>query len=164
MPTFVNGGHECLLIWAWDNCQGLLTEPEWDASVNRHLGQRNVHVVDLAGGAGVGPPLEPVTIAVGPLFGGPATLALQREHPANMPWLQLRTGRGIFPPRPCRPGTSGSRSRAARLRRPTRSSGTATRSPCTRATTPRRRAAPTYRVTASQAGAAFGGYTVVALG
>lgn len=45
VPTFLNRGHECLLVRAWDVAADPLTTPEWDASINRHLGQRNIHVV-----------------------------------------------------------------------------------------------------------------------
>lgn len=169
VPTFVNGGHECLLIRAWDNCQDLLTNPEWDASVNRHLGQRNVHVVDLGSGggagAGVGPPVPPLTLAVGPLFGAPATLAVQREHPANVPWLQLRTGRGVFPA-PAPPtgdlGIAVGGGTAAATHTVDGDGNTVTLHAGD--DPPPAGSAHVYRVTASQGGAPFGGYTVVVLG
>ena len=44
-PTFVNGGHECLLVRVWDETSDGLGTPPWDASLNRHVGQRNIHVV-----------------------------------------------------------------------------------------------------------------------
>jgi hypothetical protein len=44
-PTFVNGGHECLLVRVWDETSDGLGDPQWDASLNRHVAQRNIHVV-----------------------------------------------------------------------------------------------------------------------
>src|SRR5581483_9844118 len=45
VPTFVNGGHECLLVRVWDNPADLPGLPIFDASINRHVAQRNIHVV-----------------------------------------------------------------------------------------------------------------------
>lgn len=42
-PTYVNGGHECLLVRVWDNPSDLPGEPKFDASINRHVSQRNIH-------------------------------------------------------------------------------------------------------------------------
>ncbi len=47
---FLNGGHECLLVRAWDYTSDALGNPPWDASLNRHIGQRNIHVVPAVGG------------------------------------------------------------------------------------------------------------------
>ena len=163
VPTFVNGGHECLLVRAWDNVGDLLTTPEWDAAANRHLAQRNVHVIPAAE---MGSLEHSVTISVGPLFGEPATVSVQREHPANMPWLQLHTGvRGVFPaPAPATGmvglGLDGGAPVGSHQ---VEGDGVhvtlhATDDP------PAPGAAHVYRVTGSQGGAAFGGYTVVVLG
>lgn len=160
-PTFVNGGHECLLVRVWDHCGDLLTTPEWDAAVNRHLGQRNVHVNEPGDPVGA-----PITIQVGPLFGVPTTVTVERTHPAAVPWLQQRTGvRGMFPaPAPVtgqvgiglQGGTPADRHEVhgddAHVVL------TATDDP------PPPGSAHVYRVTATAGGAPFGGYTVVVLG
>jgi hypothetical protein len=103
-PTFVNGGHECLLVRVWDNPADLPGEPIFDASINRHVAQRNIHVVpapDVTGHGmgGTQPALQqPVLLQVGPLYGAPATVAVERVAPSAVPWLQFRTGtRGVFP-------------------------------------------------------------------
>ena len=44
VPTFVNGGHECLVVRVWDETSDGLGTPPWDASLNRHVAQRNIHV------------------------------------------------------------------------------------------------------------------------
>ncbi len=40
VPSFVNGGHECLLVRAWDVAADPMTTPEWDASQNRSAWER----------------------------------------------------------------------------------------------------------------------------
>jgi hypothetical protein len=186
VPTFLNGGHECLLVRAWDETSDGLGGPPWDAALNRHLGQRNIHVVQSGDGAhALRPQLDaplplagvttPLTLKVGPLYGEPAQVTVARAAPHAMPWLQLRTGvRGQFPAQAAPTGQ-------ALLSPPTSIGGgpssgdnpgashqvvgddqqvafTTTDAP------PGPGEAHVYRVTASQQGQVFGGYTVVLLG
>ncbi|MDE2370795.1 MAG: hypothetical protein KGN16_17635 [Burkholderiales bacterium] len=126
VPDFLNGGHECLLVRVWDNSSDLPGAPMLDARVNRHVGQRNIHVVDtplpalmalmaeraMAAPRGLPTPAlpslrllprrpalpGPVILRVGPLFGQPALVRAERVAPHQVAWLQLRTGqRGRFP-------------------------------------------------------------------
>jgi hypothetical protein len=180
VPTFVNGGHECLLVRVWDNPSDLPGQPTFDASWNRHVAQRNIHV--KAAGAtrspragGSQPALQqPILIQVGPLFGAPATVTVQRVAPTTVPWLQLHTGkRGVFPAMAAPTGVPT-------LSPPT---GTAGGFPTdggaasqhvngddqnvafsTTDTAPGPGEAHAYRVTAAQGGQVFGGYTIVLLG
>jgi len=85
--VFVNGGHECLMVRASQAVLDPLSAPAWDASRNRHIGQRNIHVMS-ASEAAAKPTLP---IAVGPLFGGAAAVAVQRADTAAVPWLHLVT-------------------------------------------------------------------------
>jgi hypothetical protein len=188
-PTFVNGGHECLLVRVWDNPADLPGEPKFDASINRHVGQRNIHVEapgamamaksmfkPRALGAGVPPPplSQPLLINVGPLYGAPAHVAVERVPPTSVPWLQLHTGkRGVFPAMAAPtgvptlsppttagggfPGTSGAAQQQVNGD-DQQVALTTTDDP------PRPGEAHVYRVSAIQAGAVFGGYTVVILG
>jgi hypothetical protein len=189
VPTFVNGGHECLLVRIWDNVSDLPGQPMFDATWNRHIAQRNIHV-DAPGMAAnamsargrtlpraaiAAPALQqPILIKVGPLFGAPATVAVQRIAPAAVPWLQLHTGqRGVFPAMAPPTGTPS-------LSPPTTTAGgfpstggAATQHVhgdeqhvafTTTDAAPGPGEAHTYRVTATQAGTVFGGYTVVLLG
>jgi hypothetical protein len=84
---FVNGGHECLMVRVSQAALDPLSAPAWDASRNRHIGQRNIHVMSAAEAAAK--PTLP--IAVGPLFGGAAAVAVQRANTGTMPWLHLVT-------------------------------------------------------------------------
>jgi hypothetical protein len=84
---FVNGGHECLMVRLSQAALDPLSAPAWDASRNRHIGQRNIHVMSAAEAAAK--PTLP--IAVGPLFGGTAAVAVHRTNTGTMPWLHLVT-------------------------------------------------------------------------
>ena len=182
-PTFVNGGHECLLVRVWDETSDGLGDPPWDASLNRHVGQRNIHVVaagDQAMHAMVrlaDQPLllpAPVNLQVGPLFGEPAEVAVARAAPNEMPWLQLRTGiRGQFPAQaaptgnvllgtPTSVGGGPSTTGAATTHQVVGDDQQITFT--TGDALPPPGQAHVYRVTASQQGQVFGGYTIVLLG
>lgn len=160
--SYLNGGHECLLVRVWDVCADPLTTPEWDASINRHLGQRNIHVVQ----AGTSPG-GPVKLSVGQLFGQAATITVARHAPTTMPWLQLHGGvRGQFPGQAVGTG-------ALTLAAPGQLGGTGPITAtgddahvmfATGDAPPPPGQAHVYRVTAQQQGAVVGGYTVVLMG
>jgi hypothetical protein len=181
-PTFINGGHECLLVRVWDNPSDLPGEPKFDASVNRHVGQRNIHVIAPAAhmlkvaGAGARAPAlgQPLLLRVGPLYGTPAKVAVERVSPNAVPWLQLHTGkRGVFPAMATPTG-------APALSSPTIAGGGFPASGdapqqnvqgddqhvalSTSDDAPGPGEAHVYRVSATQDGATFGGYTVIILG
>ncbi len=192
VPSFVNGGHECLLVRIWDNPSDLPGQPPFDASWNRHVAQRNIHVnapgvmstARMAPGVtstarmlkkATGLAMEqPLLIKVGPLFGAPATVAVERVPPSTVPWLQLRTQqRGVFPVMATPTGTP-------LLSPPTTTGGGFPSAGGAASQTihgddkhvafsttdhpPRPGEAHVYRVNASQGGVVFGGYTVVLLG
>ena len=192
-PTFLNGGHECLLVRVWDNTADLPGLPMLDARVNRHVGQRNIHVVAPGGKAMVEslratkaaltpiPAAVPtkafngsIVLKVGPLFREPAQVSVERVASHTMPWLQLRTGeRGRFP-------ASAPPTGVASLSRPAASGGgfsvvgsgdrhcvsgdDQVVAFMTSDAAPGKGEAHVYRVSAMQGGVLFGGYTVVVLG
>jgi hypothetical protein len=179
-PTYVNGGHECLVVRAWDYTADALGAPPWDASLNRHVGQRNIHV-ERSGGLGAAralgtarPASAPLVLRVGPLYGEPADVNVARVNPNEMPWLQLHTGvRGQFP-------TRATPSGSPLLSPPTSvGGGPSAAAPATAHQVagddqqiafsssddaPGPGEAHVYRVTASQGDQVVGGYTVVRLG
>jgi hypothetical protein len=182
VPTFVNGGHECLLVRAWEETSDGLGDPPWDAKLNRHLGQRNIHVVVASDGmhamlaaetVQLPTPMAPLTLNVGPLYGEPAQVAVARAAPHGMPWLQLRTGRGQFPAQaaptgdvllgPATPAGGGPSTGAAAPQQVVTGDYEQLRF-TTGDSAPSPGEAHIYRVTASQQGEVFGGYTVVLLG
>ncbi len=167
---YENGGHECLIVRAWDVSSDALSTPEWDASLNRHIAQRNIHVVSAADLAGA----PPLMLNVGPLFGAAATVKVERTQPSAMPWLQLQTGsRGVFPAPAAPTG-------APLLSPPNPIGGSPKVAPAAQtqevngddqqvgfATTdapPSGGQANVYRVSASQGGQTVGGYTIVVNG
>ena len=182
-PTFVNGGHECLLVRVWDNPSDLPGDPPFDASINRHVAQRNIHVVPAPGafmakamgGGAPGPALkQPLLLEVGPLYGAPATVAVERVEPGAVPWLQLHTGqRGVFPamapptgaPTLSRPTTTGGGFPTTGFAASHRVHGDDQHVAFnTTDDAPAPGEAHVYRVGATQDGALFGGYTIVILG
>jgi hypothetical protein len=182
VPSFVNGGHECLLVRVWDNPSDLPGQPAFDASWNRHVAQRNIHVNPPPGAplnAGVAPATglamaQPILIKVGPLYGAPATVQVDRVAPSTVPWLQLRTGqRGRFPamaPPTGMPALSAGAGPGGGF--PTTGGGAAQTvhgddqhvAFTTTDEAPQPGEAHVYRVSAHQDGVVFGGYTVVLLG
>jgi hypothetical protein len=168
-PTFVNGGHECLLVRAWDYTSDALGTPPWDASINRHVAQRNIHVVPPGSG-----PAGQLLLTVGPLFGAPAQVNVERIAPAAMPWLQLHTGvRGQFPAQAMPtgtiqlslPGPIGGGTSAGGIATTQHVTGDDQQIGFTTSDNPPAAGeAHVYRVSASQNGQTFGGYTVVLLG
>ena len=179
IPTFVNGGHECLLVRVWDNPSDLPGQPPFDASWNRHVGQRNIHV--NAPGQGLaarlapgGPALtQPILIKVGALFGAPATVGVERVAPSAVPWLQQRTGtRGVFPamatptgtPTLSPPTTAGGGYGGGGAASHTVHGDDKQVAFSTSDQAPGPGEAHVYRVSASQNGVVFGGYTIVVMG
>jgi hypothetical protein len=191
-PTFVNGGHECLLVRVWDNPSDLPGNPLFDASSNRHVAQRNIHVVPAPGSkamfkkaAAVGAPgplpaaapapalQAPLTINVGALYGAAAQVNVERIAPHQVPWLQQHTGqRGVFPamapptgaPSLSPPSSAGTLPAAGGGATQTITGDGQQLIFTTSDNAPGPGEAHTYRVSASQAGAVFGGYTIVILG
>jgi hypothetical protein len=183
VPTFVNGGHECLLVRVWDNPSDLPGQPAFDASWNRHVGQRNIHV-DAPGqpiARALAPKAlglaitQPILIKVGALYGAPATVAVERVAPNTVPWLQQRTGqRGVFPvmapptgtPTLSPPTTAGggfpTGGDAAASHRVHGDDKHVAFSTTDQAPGPGE--AHVYRVSATQQGVVFGGYTIVLMG
>jgi hypothetical protein len=162
VPTFVNGGHECLLVRVRDVAADPLTTPEWDASQNRHLGQRNIHVVPAGGTLP-----NQLVLGVGPLFGQPAQVTVTRDQPHSMPWLQLHSmSRGVFPATANPTGLVAVGPPGALLDQATTNvtAEGATIAFGSSDGQPPPGSAHVYRVTASQNGVAFGGYSVVVLG
>jgi hypothetical protein len=177
---YVNGGHECLVVRLSQPVTDPLSGPEWDAPKNRHIGQRNIHVMSAAEAAAK----PTIGLDVGPLFGGTAQLAVARADNTTMPWLHLVTNSrttipgtaaatgdvGITPPVPAGAGILNLGAvpdpRAAGLMGDTQGVTADGQQIAVHATdaNPGAGNAHVYRVSGNQHGATFGGYTVVVLG
>ena len=180
IPKFLNGGHECLVVRISHPVTDPLSSPPWDASKNRHIGQRNIHVMSAAEAAAK----PTLGINVGPLFGQPGQLAVARSETATMPWLHLKTNSrttlpatgaangvvGITPPRPVgaglpnlgaipNPQGTGVIGDAHGVNGDNQQVGFLTTDD-----NPGNGKANVYRVSGTQNGEMFGGYTVVIVG
>jgi hypothetical protein len=177
---FLNGGHECLVVRVSQSALDPLSDPPWDSSHNRHVGQRNIHVMSAAEAAAK--PTLP--IAVGPMFGGAGQVAVARHATDAMQWLHLVTmdrnvlpgtgaatgDVGLTPPTPV--GTplpnlgAVPNARGAGLMGDSHGVTGDNQQVGFHATDgdPGAGNAHVYRVTGSQNGATFGGYTVVVVG
>lgn len=168
---YENGGHECLLVRAWDVCSDALSTPEWDASLNRHIAQRNIHVVPASE---LHSPPPPLTLKVGPLYGGSATVKVERAQPSAVPWLQLHNGaRGVFQAPGAGSGTpqlsppsavGGSAQFGASAQSHTVSGDNQQVVFTTSDAAPSGGQALAYRITANQDGQTVGGYTFIITG
>jgi hypothetical protein len=196
---YVNGGHECLVVRVSEPVTDPLAGPAWDASQNRHIAQRNIHVMaaatvnphvagppgaGLAAAAPAGASLPTIGIDVGPMFGGTAQVAVSRADATTMPWLHLVTMSrgatfgtaaptgdvGITAPVPSGSGVPNLGAvpdpRAAGLIADTQGVVGDGRQIAFYASdaNPGAGSSHIYRVTGTQDGTIFGGYTVVLLG
>jgi hypothetical protein len=93
VPIEENGGHECLLAEAYVPALDPLTAP-MDPAVDRHVGQKNEQLVEVAPGqpftlqlavANASPIAQPVTVDVHPVLSGtvPPLLAVRFPHARN---------------------------------------------------------------------------------
>lgn len=89
IPGFVNGGHECLMVRVFEPLTDPLTSNQWDASNDRHVGQRNISVVQAS---------SPATFELHLKLGcgvppGPAQLDIQEIQAGDVRWLSVLEGK-----------------------------------------------------------------------
>jgi hypothetical protein len=89
IPTFVNHGHECLVVRVFEPLTDPLTQYQWDARNDRHIGQRNITVVDASSPAALELHLR-LGCGVPP---GPAQLHVQEVKPEELGWLSVLAGK-----------------------------------------------------------------------
>ena len=89
VPQFLNGGHECLMVRCFEPLTDPLGPHSWDASDDRHVGQRNIHVQNASSPAVVQMALR-LGCGVGP---GPASLEIHAIEASKFPWLALLAGK-----------------------------------------------------------------------
>ena len=97
VPTFENNGHECLVVRVFEPLLDSLNPNQFSAGADRHVGQRNIAVVQ---------PTSPASLDLGLGLGYPdapsdAEVDVTADSPANMEWLQLFAGNrnpGFGPP------------------------------------------------------------------
>jgi hypothetical protein len=96
MPTWENGGHECLVVRVFEQFMDPVELTNYNARIDRHIGQRNITVVQAKSPAELDLMLD-----VGPTTApGRAEVEISIDQPGSMPWLQLYAGPGGVVPRP----------------------------------------------------------------
>jgi hypothetical protein len=114
VPTFVNGGHECLVVRCFEPLTDPLGPIPWAAWDDRHVAQRNIHVANAAS-----PGIAQIALRLGcAVAPGPATLEIVPAKVTDVGWLSVLAGRhdhglrdaaavqevfGIMHPTPLRP-------------------------------------------------------------
>jgi hypothetical protein len=88
VPTFENNGHECLVVRVFEPLLDSLNPNQFSAGMDRHVGQRNIAVIQAA---------SPASVDLGLNLGYPdapadAEVDVTMDAPANMEWLQLYAG------------------------------------------------------------------------
>ena len=85
IPPFVNNGHECLLVRVFEPLTDPLTDRPWDARNDRHIGQRNITVVNASSPAVIELQLR-LGCGVPP---GKAQLHIEEVKLEEMRWLSI---------------------------------------------------------------------------
>jgi hypothetical protein len=95
-PTWENGGHECLVVRVFEQFMDPVELTNYNARIDRHIGQRNIAVAQAKSPAELD-----LTLDVGPTTTpGRAEIEVSIEPPGSMPWLQLYAGPNGAAPRP----------------------------------------------------------------
>ena len=89
VPSVVNGGHECLVVRVFEPLTDPLTALAWDAANDRHVGQRNISVVNATSPASIEFRLR-LGCGVPP---GRAQLDIQEVRPEEIRWLSVLEGK-----------------------------------------------------------------------
>jgi hypothetical protein len=89
IPSFVNNGHECLIVRVFEPLLDSLPGNQWDVSRDRHIGQRNIAVVNAASPAHLELMLR--TGCAAPR--GEAEIQVETAHLSDVGWLSLLKGK-----------------------------------------------------------------------
>jgi hypothetical protein len=89
VPVYQNYGHECLVVRAFDPLMDALSPDQFQASADRHVGQRNIAVVPAASPAAIDVPLD---LGWHPRKGD-AVVDCEFVAPEAMEWLRVHTQR-----------------------------------------------------------------------
>jgi len=90
VPQFVNGGHECLVVRAFEVMTDPLSPDQFSSAADRHVAQRNIAVALSQSPAQIDLPLD-----LGwPKAPGKATVEIEVATPSSMEFLRLYAGPG----------------------------------------------------------------------
>lgn len=85
LPQYLNGGHECLVVRFFEPLTDALPRPGWQSAFDRHVGQRNIAVIEAASPACTIVPLR-LGCSIGP---GKSRLIVERVSASSVAWLAL---------------------------------------------------------------------------
>lgn len=89
VPTFVNNGHECLVVRVFEPLTDPLSNKPWDVAYDRHVGQRNIAVVNAAS-----PAYLELLVKMGcSAPQGAAEIQITQVRVEEVPWLALLKGK-----------------------------------------------------------------------
>ncbi|MEA2326935.1 MAG: hypothetical protein QOE68_1894 [Thermoanaerobaculia bacterium] len=89
VPTFLNGGHECLVVRCFEPLTDPLGPIPWAAWDDRHVAQRNIHVANAAS-----PGIAQISLRLGcAVASGPAVLEIVPAKVNDVGWLSVLAGR-----------------------------------------------------------------------
>ena len=88
VPQYLNGGHECLVVRAFEPMMDSVSPDQFSSSADRHIAQRNIAVVQAASPAALD-----LSLDLGyPEQASAAELDVRVDGPAAMEWLRLLLG------------------------------------------------------------------------
>jgi hypothetical protein len=97
VASFENGGHECLVVRAYEPMMDSVPLDQFDTTLDRHVAQRNIAVVQSSSPAAIDLPVD----LGAPEVPADAEVDLRLDPPGAMEWLKVYTGRadpGLRPP------------------------------------------------------------------
>jgi hypothetical protein len=87
-PQFQNNGHECLVVRVFEPILDAISPSQFSAGSDRHIGQRNIAVVQAHSPAAID-----LTLNLGyPAASAQAEVQVKTDAPATMEWLKLYAG------------------------------------------------------------------------
>jgi hypothetical protein len=89
VPRFVNNGHECLVVRVFEPLLDSIPANQWDVTRDRHIGQRNIAVINAASPAHLELMLK--TGCAAPR--GDAQIQIETARLNEVAWLSLLKGR-----------------------------------------------------------------------
>jgi hypothetical protein len=97
VASFENGGHECLVVRAYEPMMDSVPLDQFTTTLDRHVAQRNIAVVQSSSPAAIDLPVD----LGSPEVPADAEVDVRLDPPAAMEWLKVYTGRsepGLRPP------------------------------------------------------------------
>jgi hypothetical protein len=88
-PSFVNNGHECLVVRVFEPLLDAIPANQWDVTKDRHIGQRNIAVINASSPAHLELMLKTGCNAAK----GDADIQIEKANLGDVGWLALIKGK-----------------------------------------------------------------------